>query len=749
MMKRFSALLLLSLAMCPSCRRADQAATPGPAGPAPDFVAALTHIAGLAATPAGRAGLETSYDRTGGNQDGHGQFSAVLPDGTPVLADLKGPGCVRRVWLTGMPPETRLYFRFDGEKEPRLAATYAQLRGEGAPPFVPPLCDYPSGAGICYLPFPYAQRLLITTDRTAPGAVFFYHVNYDSLPAGTAVQSWRPEDAQALQGRLDDVGRCWSNIQSRIADKAPATAQTVTGKTAVLFATNGPACLQELRIRLEFERETKVTEQNRALRSLVLRIFWDGLSTPSVEVPLGDFFCNGVRSRTFNSLALGHINGEYICRFPMPFAKFMSMELDNPDPARVSVKAEAIIQPLGSWPDNLNYFHAAWNQSAAGGRPHEILKAAGPGHYVGCYLLAIGTDGSWNILEGDESIYRDDEVMPSMHGTGLEDYFNGGWYYSSGIFDRPLSGAVEKSAIRTGQYRLHVPDPVTFSRNLRANIEFGDGNKSRGYMSSVAYWYAKKPGPTPYRLPAAPQRAVPRDPLEPSCMMVEIFQRELVGSLPEAEALCREYAEKYPTIQESELMGLRASAYREALDGFAAVSNRYRIAAQSQNPDVRRQAELLLWLHEAPTNALLAAHVSGRYRVYWDGAAVLQGEGPVDIGLAPVGLTPGPHVLAAEVTATRPPYSSFSACLRSPATNIWTDASWKLSRSASGAWTGAGFDDSGWIAAEAYGPLPQMGNFQFRPNAIVLAHYRRQLLAPTNTWSMGEKVYFRKVINIP
>src|SRR4051794_12470136 len=29
------------------------------------------------------------------------------------------------------------------------------------------------------------------------------------------------------------------------------------------------------------------------LRDLVLRMYWDGSASPAVEVPLGDFFCNG------------------------------------------------------------------------------------------------------------------------------------------------------------------------------------------------------------------------------------------------------------------------------------------------------------------------------------------------------------------------------------------------------------------------------------------------------------------------
>ena len=83
---------------------------------------------------------------------------------------------------------------------------------------------------------------------------------------------------------------------------------------------------------------------------------------------------------------------------------------------------------------------------------------------VGCYLSAISNNDSWYILEGDERIYIDGAKTPIVHGTGLEDYFNGAWYYS-GLSDLPLCGLLEKAAMRTDQYRFHLPERIGLKRN--------------------------------------------------------------------------------------------------------------------------------------------------------------------------------------------------------------------------------------------------------------------------------------------
>src|SRR5688500_2867760 len=58
----------------------------------------------------------SSYDRTGGNDDGFsGKYSAIRKEAEGlVIADLTGPGIVNRIW-TPTPEADTIKFYFDGE----------------------------------------------------------------------------------------------------------------------------------------------------------------------------------------------------------------------------------------------------------------------------------------------------------------------------------------------------------------------------------------------------------------------------------------------------------------------------------------------------------------------------------------------------------------------------------------------------------------------------------------------------------
>jgi len=75
-----------------------------------------------------RVGFVSSYDRTGGNDDGFsGKYSFVRKEaGGLVLADLKGPGVIHRIW-TPTPTDDETEFYFDGESSPRIRLKFRDL----------------------------------------------------------------------------------------------------------------------------------------------------------------------------------------------------------------------------------------------------------------------------------------------------------------------------------------------------------------------------------------------------------------------------------------------------------------------------------------------------------------------------------------------------------------------------------------------------------------------------------------------
>jgi hypothetical protein len=104
-------------------------------------------------------------------------------------------------------------------------------------------------------------------------------------------------------------------------------------------------------------------------------------------------------------------------------------------------------------------------------------------------------DGWWG--EGDDMFFIDGEKLPSINGTGTEDYFLGAWdfggkpfYYA--LFGAPVVGP-EKKASKWSLYRFHLDSPIPFAKSLRATIEHGHANDRADNFYSVAYWYQLEP----------------------------------------------------------------------------------------------------------------------------------------------------------------------------------------------------------------------------------------------------------------
>ena len=84
------------------------------------------------------------------------------------------------------------------------------------------------------------------------------------------------------------------------------------GKVWEIANIEGPGCIQHIWL----------TPTGR-WRNTILRMYWDDQEQPSVEVPLGDFFCSGWnRYAQLSSLAVCVNPGSaFNCYWPMPFGK--------------------------------------------------------------------------------------------------------------------------------------------------------------------------------------------------------------------------------------------------------------------------------------------------------------------------------------------------------------------------------------------------------------------------------------------
>jgi hypothetical protein len=274
---------------------------------------------------------------------------------------------------------------------------------------------------------------------------------------------------------------------------------------------DGPGAIQHIWL--------TVSAQN--WRRLVLRVYWDNEPTPSMEVPLGDFFCNGWSEPcNVNSMPVAvNPTGGFNSYWELPFRRHARVTLENlaPDPVRGFFYQ--ISYTLTDVPEDRAYFHAQWRRS----NPlpykavHTLLDGVeGRGHYVGTYL-AWGSNNTGWWGEGEMKFFIDnDGEFPTICGTGTEDYFGGAWCFEQpkgqyGSYSTPYLGLPQvirpdgqyHSQQRFGMYRWHVMDPIRFQEDLRVTLQaLGWRSALEGRsrylplqddIASTAFWYQTEP----------------------------------------------------------------------------------------------------------------------------------------------------------------------------------------------------------------------------------------------------------------
>jgi hypothetical protein len=238
------------------------------------------------------------------------------------------------------------------------------------------------------------------------------------------------------------------------------------------------------------------------LKTLILRIYWDGSDTPAVQSPACDFFGNGLCEATnFTSRYFGMSSGGFFCKFPMPFKKGFRIEFENLDEhIDTCVFLNVLYQVPDEPPTDVGYFHAQFRTGRnEGPEPIHILDTQGRGHYVGCTLSAQAEERNYlSFLEAPEYIYIDDDwETPRITGTGLEDYFLGGWYFREGTFTGELHGVPSKDALTAGitMYRIHEADAIRFNNRIRFDfVNPWDSDRLKRFVhSSTAFYYLDSP----------------------------------------------------------------------------------------------------------------------------------------------------------------------------------------------------------------------------------------------------------------
>ncbi len=522
-----------------------------------DLLERLTDLERLATLPepGEKCAQVSSYDRRSRYDKKAGRYvdwDANVDNGSSenkfegdrlVVAHIKGPGCVWRMW-SGGPKEGPFQLYLDGAEQPTLDMPFRQyfdgtfrnwppLKGKpvlwpppnnvSVPPFGPEpvgVRGWATGTALyhctsrgwnSYVPIPFQKSFKVLADKWIPpynhdGWGMFYQFTYERFPVGTQVPTMTlpmaEKDRQALEKVNDALARLGSDPAGKRSGQRTIRGGVVAGagKSTSLVDLRGPQAITALNIELDLPDSP---DDRRILRELVLRITWDDDQQASVWSPLGDFFGTAPGWNRYRSLPMGMTDAGFYSYWYMPFARRGRVEIVNDGQSDLVVKFSVTRAPLSLPIEKLGRFHAKWHRDAFSdpARPIDwtLLKTRGRGRYVGTTLHIWQPEGGW-WGEGDEKFFVDDEKMPSIFGTGTEDYFGYAWA-DPNLFCNAFHNQTHYAG-RDGHSSLnrwHLGDNVPFQTAFEGAMEKYFSNDRPTLYDCVAYWYLAPGGEDPYR----------------------------------------------------------------------------------------------------------------------------------------------------------------------------------------------------------------------------------------------------------
>lgn len=403
-----------------------------------------------------------------------------------VVFDERGPGAVTRLWMTTgfgtsscIDPAIRVRFYFDGAASPALDLPLAALFDGSTPPFTAPLVadrDASSGGYVSYVPIAYQSALRITLTGADNGGtnpctgdderLLWFQLQHHRLAPGTAVTSFVPgDDFPAWRAFLAHAGDDpWNGMLTPVE----ATSTLSPGETLDLATRTGPAWLRGVRLQLP----------RSAYDSVRLRLVFD--DTLAADVPLSDFFATS-DDATLPSrgvLAGEDATGWLYAWLPMPFRANADVQLV----ADATLASAVTVASALSFDDapvaaGVGTFGAVLSDTCVASGDIALYSGSGTGRIVGmsARYRTNGAPGR-GYLEGDERAALDGAVAPGWYGTGVEDFFDGGFLFDHGAFARPLAGATLVDPDGTGAtaaYRWMLADPIVYANALRLTQEAG------------------------------------------------------------------------------------------------------------------------------------------------------------------------------------------------------------------------------------------------------------------------------------
>lgn len=443
-----------------------------------------------------------SYDASGGNGFGLliNTFKKYVDEhGDIVIFDAYGPGCLYRqqinIWgnkgIGALSKTIRIKYYFDDEKTPRIDAPVDKFfNGDYSPVDTPFAFKSGSQFAILYYPFAFKKRLKVTLSDTSITRLLkedvdesqnWYQYDYVTYPFGVNVTSWSPDKHDGYQNKTKEQWENLGKVPQPLKGESisEGSVKIAPGGNAVIFNKKGKGTIVSIQLKLNpFNEET--------FYHTYIRMTWDDLAKPAVDIPISYFFGGGgwkdqFNGKTLKTLLFGFDSKahSFYCYFPMPYFEKAKIEIINNGTSgiddlhyAIGVKSRSVLD----YPrDRTGYFMAkvtkdscSTGKKVVGGakifsKPFETaFKESGRGQVV---ALNMFSGNYWE--DGDEFTYIDGSNTPQIHGDGTEDDFNQGW--AGGRYQKPLWGSLQMGV--KGSYRIHLDEPYIFYDSIDMRFE--------------------------------------------------------------------------------------------------------------------------------------------------------------------------------------------------------------------------------------------------------------------------------------
>lgn len=425
----------------------------------------------------------SSWARNNGNSD-LGWYYGYDPNAWQILCDIEGPGVITDMWWTkdGVLPTWRWRLYIDNMAVALIDTPIVYPFGE-MQPFTAPVADSSSGGYYSYLPIPFQSHARIVYNNTSS---IYFHVTALKYPPGTPISSFTMPPSAEYNAKLDSLRQRMLTpqvpIYSPFETRADCTATLAVGQSMTVI--DEPLIGRTRRVLLRLQNRTQ-----QVFEKLWIRVYTDGYPLPDIDGPVSVALGTPLGWRPYQSVVTGSIGDTLYFNLPIVADNGIRIELENrtSQAQPFTVAVETISGASGEYRLNGQYSEGKptrlWEN-------FKIAEFQGEGNFVGTVQDMQQTDS--HVLEGDEVFYFNGETTPSWHGTGTEDYFKGGRYWTPVYDQEEFHGCVAYLGDSAAAYRWHNNDPLPFSNGLIYSTEVGRFNNFTGHYRTMAYAYVKR-----------------------------------------------------------------------------------------------------------------------------------------------------------------------------------------------------------------------------------------------------------------